>query len=100
MKYLINPVESFKADLGEVDEIDMPWEKPDEVEHIQNFISKDDESLRKMLSDFGLAMSFDDLRMIYDYFKNEEKEILLLQRFVYWIPIGLIIAGTLRFQRS
>lgn len=25
VKYLINPVESFKADLGEVDEIDMPW---------------------------------------------------------------------------
>ena len=73
VKYLINPVESFKADLGEVDEIDMPWEKPDEVEHIQNFISKDDESLRKMLSDLGLAMSFDDLRMIYDYFKTEEK---------------------------
>lgn len=71
--YLINPVEAFQADLGETDEFDQKVEEPHEVAHLDGFIHKTEEELRQVIPALGLAMSFEDLRLIYDYFQREEK---------------------------
>lgn len=85
--HLINPVESRKASLAEVETLKMKTEQPDSVAVIENFISMSESELKEFLSEKGLAMDFDDLLFCRDYFKSENKnptitEIKLID--TYW----------------
>lgn len=44
---------------------------------INGFNELDKTGLEKFLTDNGMAMNYEDLKVTQDYFKNEEKEILL-----------------------
>ena len=70
--YYINPV-----DLREVDiyskELLSELEDPKDVEIVNGFIQKNDEEIAFYHKELGLAMSVNDLLMIRDYFKNEER---------------------------
>ena len=87
-KFLINPVDSQKVKL-----IGIPTTlKAENKKNLENisydtFVDFDDEKLNQFLEDNALAMSLDDLRMVRDYFKKEnrdpnETEIKILD--TYW----------------
>lgn len=71
--YCINPVEAREASLGPVSTLEMPWEKPADVPVIDGFDAMDDAALKELSAHMGLAMSFDDLKFVQAYFRDEEK---------------------------
>lgn len=71
--YCINPVEAREASLDPVTDLSMAWEKPADVPVIDGFDTMDDAALRELSAHMGLAMSFDDLKFVQTYFRDEEK---------------------------
>ena len=71
--YCINPVEAREASLDPVSTLEMPWEKPADVPVIDGFDAMDDAALKELSAHMGLAMSFDDLKFVQAYFRDEEK---------------------------
>ncbi len=71
--FLINPVDQRLASLEKPDDLNevAPEIKP--VPVIEGFNQLDKAGLEKFLQDNGMAMSYDDLKVTQDYFKNEEK---------------------------
>lgn len=86
--YLVNPVDSHKIDLKEMPEsLDTKREKNLENEIYDGFIDYSDEEISKFLKSHDLAMDENDLKMVRDYFKKEnrdpnETEIKILD--TYW----------------
>ncbi len=73
-KYVINPVESREATLGEFDTLVAEYEIPTSVATIDGFINFGEEELAQMVSDLGLAMDIDDIRFCRDYFRTEQRD--------------------------
>lgn len=75
--FLINPVDQRLASLEKPADLNdvAPEIKP--VPTINGFNELDKTGLEKFLTDNGMAMNYEDLKVTQDYFKNEEKEILL-----------------------
>ena len=71
--YYINPVDSREVDAYSK-ELLSGLEDPADVEIINGFIQKNDEEIASYHKELGLAMSVNDLLMIRDYFKNEERD--------------------------
>ena len=71
--YYINPVDSREVDVYSK-ELLSELEDPADVEIINGFIQKNDEEIASYHKELGLAMSVNDLLMIRDYFKNEERD--------------------------
>lgn len=71
--YLINPVESREATLDQYLTLNVKYEIPQTVETITNFIDFTNDELKEFISNYGLAMDFDDICFCQDYFKNTEK---------------------------
>ena len=72
--YLINPVEKREAALETVDTLKMVYELPETVPTIAGFISFDEEQLKAMLKDMGLAMDLNDLKFCQQYFQSEQRD--------------------------
>ena len=72
-KYSINPVESREASLVKPDTLKLKLDIPEKVDTLTGFTALDDDAIRNMRSDMGLAMSAEDLIFCRDYFKNTEK---------------------------
>ena len=73
MKFLVNPVESREASLEEAETLDLPVEEPKPVAVVEGVRELDDAGIDRLIKDMGLAMSHDDLAMIREYFRTEEK---------------------------
>ena len=71
--YYINPVDSREVEVYSK-ELLSGLEDPADVEIINGFIQKNDEEIASYHKELGLAMSVNDLLMIRDYFKNEERD--------------------------
>lgn len=71
--YIINPVESREASLDTVDTLDTNYEIPTTVEILEGFINLNEKGLRAFVSEFGLAMDYDDIKFCQDYFRNTER---------------------------
>ncbi|MBR5512507.1 MAG: phosphoribosylformylglycinamidine synthase [Ruminococcus sp.] len=71
--YIINPVESREASLDTVESLDTNYEIPTTVETLEGFIKLNEKGLRAFVSEFGLAMDYDDIRFCQDYFRNTER---------------------------
>ena len=71
--FLINPVDQRLASLEKPEDLNdaAPDIKP--VPTIEGFNELDKAGLENFLSENGMAMSYDDLKVTQDYFKNEEK---------------------------
>lgn len=86
-KYLINPQEKRKVDIENRAMRKKMYEK-ENFETLSWFIETPKTDIKKFIKDFSLAMSIEDLEMVYDYFKDEEKrdptksEILAID--TYW----------------
>ena len=72
-KYVINPVESREAGLGTFDTLKVQYEIPTEVEIIDGFIDWSVSKLQDFLSERGLAMDIEDLKLCQKYFKGEDR---------------------------
>lgn len=72
-KYVINPVEAREAGLGTFDTLKIQYEIPTEVEIIDGFIDWSVSKLQNFLSDKGLAMDIEDLKLCQKYFKGEDR---------------------------
>ena len=70
--YIINPVESREASLDTVETLDTNYEIPTTVETLEGFINLNEKGLRAFVSEFGLAMDYDDIKFCQDYFRNTE----------------------------
>ncbi len=70
--YYINPVDSREVSIDSMELISKLAE-PSDVEILKDFVNKDREAIAEFHSELGLAMSVEDLEMIRDYFKSEER---------------------------
>lgn len=70
--YYINPVDSREVDIYSR-ELQAPVSEAKDVEILTGFTSYNEEDLKAFHKAQGLAMSLEDIIMIRDYFKNEEK---------------------------
>ncbi|MCX0410612.1 phosphoribosylformylglycinamidine synthase [Clostridium perfringens] len=70
--YYINPVDSREVSpLSKVLEENL--EEPNEVEILNGFLDLNEEGLKNFHRDKSLAMSLEDLKLIRDYFKSEDR---------------------------
>lgn len=73
-KYVINPVECREATLEEFSTLITDYDIPTTVEVLNGFCELDENGLERFLSDYGLAMDFDDIKFCQGYFKSEGRE--------------------------
>ena len=71
---LINPVDSREGQLGEYASLAQNYFEPTEVEFIEGFTALDDEGLKKLIKDMGLAMDLADAVCCRDYFRSEGRD--------------------------
>lgn len=71
--YVINPVESREAELGEFKTLKTEYEIPAEVEILDGFNSLDDGGLSEMIESRGLAMDLGDLKFCQEYFRSLDR---------------------------
>lgn len=71
--YYINPVDSREAKLKKPEKLELDYKLPEKVEKINGFIEADEEGLKDILSNLGLAMSMADLGHTQRYFRDQEK---------------------------
>ncbi len=84
---LINPVEACKAELAPYSSLENTDRNLNDVEILDEFLDLKDDDLDNFLGQHGLAMDADDLKMVRDYFKEENRkptitEIKILD--TYW----------------
>ena len=70
--YYINPVDSREVAIDNI-ELFSKLAEPNDVEVLHDFVGKDRRQIEEFHKELGLAMSVDDLLMIRDYFKDEER---------------------------
>jgi phosphoribosylformylglycinamidine synthase len=87
-KFCINPVDSRESQLNKPENLEQKIIPPAPVKIIDGFANFDDTRLIKILENYKLAMSIEDLKHCRKYFKTEEQrdpsvtEIKLLD--TYW----------------
>ena len=85
--YCINPVETRQASLEKYDTLKEKIEEPDDIEILDGFIDKDENQLKQLMSDYGVAMDLDDMLVLQDYFRliNRDPSISELRVIdTYW----------------
>ena len=71
-KYVINAVESREASLQKPETLAVTYAAPETVATVTGFITMDEEALKALLDQLGLAMDLDDLRFLQNYFRDQE----------------------------
>jgi len=85
--YIINPVDSMEVSKEKPETLSEAIKKPEKVKIIAGFINKNEEKLKNLISEMGFAMSIDDMLMIKEYFKNENRNPTITELRVldtYW----------------
>lgn len=72
-KYSINTVDSREALLEKSNSLFEKQLEPNDIEILGGFIDFKENELKEFLNKNGLAMSFEDLKLCQNYFKNQEK---------------------------
>ncbi|CEN77300.1 phosphoribosylformylglycinamidine synthase [[Clostridium] sordellii] len=70
--YCINPVDSREAILEKPETLEVDTEIPTSVDILEEFINLEEDQLKDLMKDLGLAMTFDDLLHVQKYFKQIE----------------------------
>ncbi len=71
-KYVINPVDSREASFELPKTLAETLPDPPDVPVLHGFCTLEGKALRDMLSEYSLAMSFEDLKFVQNYFSGEE----------------------------
>ena len=72
--YLINPVEAREASSAKPDTLVDKYDIPTTVPTIDNFTSMSDEELKALRNGMGLAMSFEDIKFVKDFFNEQGRQ--------------------------
>lgn len=72
-EYMINPIDSREASMEIPTSLEDDTYEVEDIEVVDGFIQMDDKSLEEYRKNIGFAMSFDDILMIRDYFRDDEK---------------------------
>ena len=72
-QYYINPVDSREASLELPDTLALKLEEPEDVAIIDDFTEMSEDALQDMISEYGLAMTLADIKLIQKQYKNVEK---------------------------
>lgn len=72
-QYYINPVDSREASLELPDTLALKLEEPEDVAIIDGFTEMSEDALQNMISEYGLAMTLADIKLIQKQYKNVEK---------------------------
>ncbi|MBR6574407.1 MAG: phosphoribosylformylglycinamidine synthase, partial [Clostridia bacterium] len=72
-KYVINAVESREASLDKPETLAVEYATPETVATVDGFIRLDEDGLKALLDDLGLAMDLQDLKFLQNYFRDEEQ---------------------------
>ncbi|MCG8485120.1 MAG: AIR synthase-related protein, partial [Clostridia bacterium] len=70
--YCINPVDSHEAILEIPDNLTVEMPIPPDVKNIDGFIAMSLSELKELRDELKLAMSFEDIEFVQNYFKNDE----------------------------
>ena len=70
--YTINAVDSREASMDMAESLEIPAERPDDVEILAGFTTSSADELHAQRDDLGLAMSAEDLIFTQSYFRDEE----------------------------
>ncbi len=70
--YCINPVDSRETGLVKPETLSLDYKEPDDVIVFEGFKDMDEQTLNKLYSSLGLAMTFKDFEHIRKYFHDEE----------------------------
>lgn len=71
--FSINAVDSREASLDKPETLEMVYDLPESVATMDGFIDIDQAGLESFLAELGLAMTIDDLKMVQEYFRDDEK---------------------------
>ena len=71
--FSINTVDSREASLDKPETLEMVYDLPESVATMDGFIDLDQAGLESFLAELGLAMTIDDLKMVQEYFRDDEK---------------------------
>lgn len=72
--YIINPIESKEASLSPKKSLKSFFKEPEKTKQIKNFNNMSKSELKNLIKNENLAMSFEDLFLCQQYFKNEKKQ--------------------------
>ena len=72
--YLINPVESRRADMAERASLQTDYEVPQQVATLDGFLELDQAGLADFVRRYGLAMDEDDIAFCQEYFRTEQRD--------------------------
>jgi len=72
-KYVINPVDSREASSLLPDTLEEILPEPGDVPVLAGFTALDDKGLESVRAEYALAMSFEDIRFVRQYFAEDEK---------------------------
>jgi len=71
--YLINPIDSREASMDIPSSLEDRTVEPEDVKIHKGFTDYSKEELEQFRAEMGFAMSFDDISLIQEYFRNDEK---------------------------
>ena len=72
-KYVINPVDSREASLEKPETLNIPYDIPDSVMVMEGFNELDENGLKALIDELGLAMDLDDIKFCQQYFISEKR---------------------------
>ncbi len=72
--FIINPVDSHEATIEKYQSLDMETHVPSDVEIMDGFQGLTDDEIISLRDELGLAMSYDDLKFVRDYFKSQNRD--------------------------
>ena len=72
-KYVINPVDSREASLELPKTLNIPYDIPDSVAVMEGFTELDENGLKALIDELGLAMDLDDIKFCQQYFISEKR---------------------------
>ena len=72
-KYVINPVDSREASLDKPETLNIPYDMPDSVAIMEGFTELDENGLKNLIDELGLAMDIDDIKFCQQYFVSEKR---------------------------
>ena len=71
--YVMNPVDSRVSKDEKPSTLKQDYPEPGDIKVFDGFGKMDEASFKKLYDSLNLAMTYNDLKFIRDYFKNEEK---------------------------
>ncbi len=86
-KYVINPVEAREVAMDPKETLAVEYPQPAPVATLEGFCEKDDEGLRALIAELGLAMDFGDIKFCQEYFRGKHRDPTLTEIKVidtYW----------------